>query len=109
MLLDGGCAKSLVYKMGNAFLLIVVGLLLFYLVISDKWFCVEGFLGCVTGIKGANTQAGTGAPTDAPNRPPTFLPKGGAGSPWGLPTPSVQTLAPNPFPTNVNWGFYNGV
>lgn len=35
--------------MGNAFLLIVVGLLIFYLVISDKWSCVEGFAGCVTG------------------------------------------------------------
>ena len=46
--------------MGNAFLLIVVGLLLFYVVISDKWKCVEGFAGCVLGTGSAAPQP-TGA------------------------------------------------
>lgn len=35
--------------MGNSFLLIVIGLLLFYIVISDKFYCVEGFLSCLGG------------------------------------------------------------
>lgn len=35
--------------MGNSFLLIVIGLLLFYVVISDKFYCVEGFLSCLGG------------------------------------------------------------
>jgi len=34
-------------KMGNSFLLIIVGLLIFYLIISDKWKCFEGFLACL--------------------------------------------------------------
>lgn len=42
--------------MGNAFLLIVVGLLLFYIVVSDKWKCVEGFAGCVSGRTGNGAQ-----------------------------------------------------
>lgn len=52
--------------MGNSFLLIVAGLLLFYLVVSDKWKCVEGFAGCVTGLgsggsgNAPNTVSGTG-------------------------------------------------
>lgn len=44
--------------MGNSFILIVIGLLLFYLVISDKWYCVEGFLACVLGR--SNAKAGLG-------------------------------------------------
>lgn len=47
--------------MGNSFLLIVVGMLLFYVVISDKWKCVEGFAGCVVGGAGASTTSPTGA------------------------------------------------
>lgn len=35
--------------MANSFLLIVIGLLLFYVVISDKFYCVEGFLSCLGG------------------------------------------------------------
>jgi hypothetical protein len=35
--------------MGNSFLLIVAGLLLFYLVISDKFFCLQGFGACLSG------------------------------------------------------------
>lgn len=35
--------------MGNAFLLIIAGLLLFYVVITDKWYCIEGALGCLAG------------------------------------------------------------
>ncbi len=45
--------------MGNAFLLIVVGLLLFYIVVSDKWKCVEGFAGCVTGAGGTQPNTPT--------------------------------------------------
>jgi hypothetical protein len=33
---------------GNSFLLIVAGLLVFYLVLSDKWKCVEMFAACVS-------------------------------------------------------------
>lgn len=71
--------------MGNSFLLIVVGLLLFYLVISNKWFCVEGFVGCITG---ANNPTTGGAPLTS--------------SPIGAPTASPR----NPYPSNVNWGAY---
>jgi hypothetical protein len=35
--------------MGNAFLLVVVGLLLYYVVISDKFYCIEGCIGCLAG------------------------------------------------------------
>lgn len=35
--------------MGNAFLLVIVGLLLFYVVISDKFYCIEGALACLGG------------------------------------------------------------
>lgn len=55
--------------MGNSFLLIVAGLLLFYLVISDKWNCVEGFAACVTGTTGAKV------PTIAPTITQPTLPQ----------------------------------
>lgn len=32
---------------GSAFLLIVVGLILFYVVISDKFYCLEGCFTCM--------------------------------------------------------------
>lgn len=35
--------------MGNAFVLIVVGVLLLYAVISDKFFCLEGCFNCLAG------------------------------------------------------------
>jgi hypothetical protein len=44
---------------GSAFLLVVVGLLLFYVVISDKWFCLEGCAACLSG-KLAGGSIGTG-------------------------------------------------
>lgn len=54
--------------MGNSFLLIVVGLLIFYLVISNKWNCVEGALACMIGK--------TNQPASAPTAPsPTSLPQ----------------------------------
>lgn len=42
--------------MGNAFILIVIGLLLFYVVISDKFYCIEGCVSCL-----ANRQVAGGA------------------------------------------------
>lgn len=35
--------------MGNGFLLIIAGLLLFYVVISDKFYCLVGAGACLTG------------------------------------------------------------
>lgn len=75
--------------MGNAFLLIVVGLILFYLIISSKWYCVEGFVGCLIGA-----NKGTGG------TPNTTL-----GAPRIPTTPNLQTIN-NPYPSNVNWGLY---
>lgn len=56
--------------MGNAFLLIIVGLLLFYIMISDKFYCVEGFMACLGGtfqpggVSGVGSgAAGVGVPT----------------------------------------------
>lgn len=42
--------------MGNSFLLIVVGLLLIYLVASDKFYCLEGCAACIAG-SGTKTGA----------------------------------------------------
>lgn len=73
--------------MGNAFLLIVVGMLLFYIVISDKFKCVEGFLGCVLGNSGA---AATPTTSIAPTvQAPTL--------------PALPTLPTGLNPINVNW------
>lgn len=52
--------------MGNSFLLIVAGLLLFYLVVSDKWQCVEGFAGCVTGRAENQNISAPNFPTPPP-------------------------------------------
>lgn len=57
--------------MGNSFLLIVAGLLIFYLVISDKWKCVEGFFACVTG---KTNQPATNSTTPAPTSTPIIRP-----------------------------------
>ncbi len=35
--------------MGNAFFLVIAGLLLFYVVISDRFYCVEGCIACLGG------------------------------------------------------------
>jgi hypothetical protein len=70
--------------LGNSFLLIVVGLLLFYLVISDKWRCVEGFAGCVTGkASGANVNlpSNTALP-NLPNVPQVNIPTIAANTNW---------------------------
>lgn len=47
--------------MGNAFLLIIVGLLLFYIMISDKFYCVEGFMSCLGGTFQPGGVSGTGS------------------------------------------------
>lgn len=57
--------------MGNSFLLIVAGLLIFYLVISDKWKCVEGFAACIAGK--TNAPSNTVAPTVSPAPSTTTL------------------------------------
>lgn len=47
--------------MGNAFVLIVVGLVIMYAVISDKFFCLEGCWNCLrapSGTSGASAGAG---------------------------------------------------
>ena len=47
--------------MGNAFLLIVAGLLLFYVVISDKFYCIEGCVACLAGRTPGPGSAGPNA------------------------------------------------
>lgn len=47
--------------MGNAFILIVVGLLLFYVVISDKFYCLEGCFACLAGRTPAPGSSGPNA------------------------------------------------
>ncbi len=76
--------------MGNSFLLIVVGLLLFYLVISDKWSCVEGFLACIKG----STAAQTNTSVTAPNTSNTALPQ--------IPATLQSITLPN-FALSSNW------
>ena len=44
--------------MGNSFLLIIVGLLIFHLIISDKWKCFEGTEGS-QGIQGRQGTQGS--------------------------------------------------
>lgn len=46
--------------MGNGFLLIIVGLLLFYVVISDKFYCLAGAAACLTGKYQNGEAAGSG-------------------------------------------------
>lgn len=66
--------------MGNSFLLVVVGLLLFYLVISDKFYCLEGAIACMTGSKvDPATPKQTAFPSSlppnvSPNNPPVLNP-----------------------------------
>lgn len=48
--------------MANGFILIVVGLLLFYVVISDKFHCLLGCAACLTGKldeRGSGESSGT--------------------------------------------------
>jgi hypothetical protein len=71
---------------GNSFLLIVVGLLLFYLVISNKWKCVEGFAACVL-------DSGTAPTTGAPAPPSVPNPTGGL--PQVIAPPTIGTLVSN--------------
>lgn len=57
--------------MGNAFFLVIAGLLLFYVVISDKFYCIEGCIACLGGqyvpeergniVEGAGTWGASGA------------------------------------------------
>lgn len=49
--------------MGNAFFLVVAGLLLFYVVISDKFYCIEGCIAC---LGGEYVPADKGLPVTAP-------------------------------------------
>lgn len=76
--------------MGNSFLLIIAGLLIFYLVISDKWKCVEGFAACVGG-KSANNNTNVNLP-NLPTLPNTQSQP--IGAPLGFPNLSL----------NTNWG-----
>jgi hypothetical protein len=46
--------------MGNAFFLIVAGLLLFYVVISDKFYCIEGCVACLGGKLDSQAQGQIG-------------------------------------------------
>jgi hypothetical protein len=89
-----GLAQLAFNKMGNSFLLIVAGLLLFYLVISDKWKCIEGFGACVLG----QTGAANGSPitTGLPSLPNVTNPQ-----PIGM--PNLSTLA-----LQSNWAVQNG-
>lgn len=47
--------------MGNSFLLIIVGLLLMYVVLSDRFYCIEGALACLFGSGEVRAGAGAGA------------------------------------------------
>lgn len=80
--------------MGNSFLLIVVGLLIFYLVISNKWLCVEGALACMLGK--TNSPTTTGAPTTPTSPAPTGLPQ-------LIKPPTAQTLVS--YSNILNGGF----
>lgn len=76
-------------KMGNSFLLIIAGLLIFYLVISDKWKCVEMFAACVT-----DKQSGASvAPTVFNNVPQVNTNPNVVNTQIGV--PSFPTLALN--------------
>jgi hypothetical protein len=53
--------------MGNAFILIVIGLLLMYAVVSDKFYCLEGCFNCLRAPKGTTgAAAGAGADLSRP-------------------------------------------
>lgn len=49
--------------MANGFILIVAGLLLFYVVISDKFYCLVGCAACLSGkLDGTGASIGYGEP-----------------------------------------------
>lgn len=52
--------------MGNALLLIIAGLVLFYVVISDKFYCIEGCVSCLLGTGGGLAGGASGAVGVAP-------------------------------------------
>ena len=79
--------------MGNSFLLIIAGLLVFYLVISDKWRCVEGAAACMTGK--SNNGGTSAAPANA-------LPQLPQVKPQAVNFPSLTSLA-----LNTNWAVNN--
>lgn len=80
--------------MGNSFLLIIAGLLLFYLVISDKWNCLEGFAACVVGKTGNTGIAPTTGVPAVPQMPTTLS---------QIALPNLNSLA-----MNSNWAVANG-
>lgn len=67
---------------GSSFLLIVVGLLLFYVVLSDKFYCLEGCASCL--IFGQR-QDGAAPVQPATDQKPVSLP-------GGLRVPSIQNF-----------------
>lgn len=52
---------------GSAFLLVVVGLLLFYVVISDKFYCLQGAFNCL--VFGERQDGGNVSAPGAPATP----------------------------------------
>ena len=75
--------------MGNAFLLIIVGLLLFYIMISDKFYCVEGFMACLGGTYQPGGVSGVGAASAEMGSGPIIAPRAvspSVGGILGIPT-----------------------
>lgn len=61
---------------GSAFLLVVVGLLLIYVVISDKFYCLEGCVSCLVygDAQSSSGSAAPASPTVAPGKLSTLPP-----------------------------------
>ncbi len=80
-------------KPSGGLLIIILGMLVLYIALSDKYRCVSDFLVCMVG--GVDTGA-----NPAPNTTPKEVPKTGMSSPLRIPgIPNIPAFTPPFLPT----------